>query len=176
MAHSAKFRTPAGRRLAGGGGDQIGLAQPLEVVSAALQTVKEDERCDIPLGCTVAATVGAGSEAEEGREAQFLGQHRIFHGHRVFTRIDVLKGRRLMLRKILLAAAASVTLLPQPSLAVGGADVAASQRWTAAAYASDPEQRCANVYGGQYWFLGATAPNCVQPNVERPYNNEMPRR
>lgn len=80
-----------------------------------------------------------------------------------------------MLRKIFLGAAVSVTLLPQPSLAMGGADVAASQRWTAAAYANDPEQRCANFYGSQYWFLGPTAPNCVQPNVERPYLNQMPR-
>lgn len=80
-----------------------------------------------------------------------------------------------MLRKILLAAAASVTLLPQPSQAMGGADVAAPQRWTAAAYATDPEQRCANVYGAQYGFLGPTAPNCVQPN-ERPYVSQMPRR
>ena len=81
-----------------------------------------------------------------------------------------------MLRKILLGAAASVTLLPQTSYAVGGADVAAAQRWTAAAYATDPEQRCANVYGAQYWFLGATAPNCVQPNVLQPYVNHMPGR
>lgn len=81
-----------------------------------------------------------------------------------------------MLRKILLGAAASVTLLPQPTLAMGGADVAAPQRWTAAAYATEPEQRCANVYGAQYWFLGATAPNCVQPHIERPYVNQMPRR
>ena len=74
-----------------------------------------------------------------------------------------------MLKKILLGAAVSITLLPHPSYAVGGADVAASMRWAAAAYARDPEQRCANVYGAQYWFLGATAPNCVQPNVARPY-------
>ena len=74
-----------------------------------------------------------------------------------------------MLCKILLGAAAAAALLPQPSYAVGGADVAASQRWTAAAYASDPEQRCANVYGEQYWFLGPTAPNCVQPHFVRPY-------
>lgn len=78
-----------------------------------------------------------------------------------------------MLRKILLAVAASVTLLPPLAHAMG--DVAASQRWTAAAYARDPEQRCANVYGSQYWFLGATAPNCVQPNVERPDVKQMPR-
>jgi hypothetical protein len=79
-----------------------------------------------------------------------------------------------MLRKIVLGAAATVALLPQPSYAIGGADVAAPQRWTAAAYASDPEQRCANVFGEQYWFLGATAPNCVQPNLA--YFNQMPRR
>jgi hypothetical protein len=80
-----------------------------------------------------------------------------------------------MLRTILLGAAATVTLLPLPSHAMGGADVAASQRWNAAVYASDPEQRCANVYGAQYWFLGPTAPNCVQPHFERPYVNQMPR-
>ncbi len=80
-----------------------------------------------------------------------------------------------MLRKTLLGIAASVMLLPQLAHAMGGADVAAAQRWTAAAYARDPEQRCANVYGGQYWFLGPTAPNCVQPNVERPDVNQVPR-
>jgi hypothetical protein len=81
-----------------------------------------------------------------------------------------------MLRRILLGVVASVTLLPPSSYAMGGADVAAPQRWTAAAYARDPEQRCANYYGAQYWFLGPTAPNCVQPNGERPYVNQMPRR
>jgi membrane protein YqaA with SNARE-associated domain len=80
-----------------------------------------------------------------------------------------------MLRNIFLGAALSITLLPQPSQAMGGADVAAAQRWTAAAYATDPAQRCANVYGAQYWFLGPTAPNCVQPNVGRPYIDQAPR-
>jgi hypothetical protein len=80
-----------------------------------------------------------------------------------------------MLRKVILGAVASAALLPQPSQAMGGADVAAAQRWTAAAYATDPEQRCANVYGEQYWFLGSTAPNCVQPNVVRPYADPMKR-
>jgi len=81
-----------------------------------------------------------------------------------------------MVRKILLGAAASAALLPQPSHAGAGADVAAPMRWAAAAYATDPEQRCPNVYGAQYWFLGPTAPNCVQPNVLQPYADQMPRR
>jgi hypothetical protein len=80
-----------------------------------------------------------------------------------------------MLRNIILGAVAVVTLLPLPSYAMGGADVAAPQRWTAAAYATDPEHRCANVYGAQYWFLGPTAPNCVQPNPPRPWVDQMPR-
>jgi hypothetical protein len=80
-----------------------------------------------------------------------------------------------MLKKIIFAAVASVTLLPLPSHAMGGADVAAAQRWNAAAFSTDPEQRCATVYGAQYWFLGPTAPNCVQPNPPHSYIDQMPR-
>jgi hypothetical protein len=78
-----------------------------------------------------------------------------------------------MLRKIIFGIAASLTLLPEASHAMGGADVAAPQRWNAAAIATDPAQRCANVYGAQYWFLGPTAPNCVQPSPPRPYIDQM---
>jgi hypothetical protein len=71
-----------------------------------------------------------------------------------------------MLRKILLGAAASAALLPQPSYAGGGADVAAPMRWAAAAYATNPAQRCANIYGSQYWFLDYP-PNCVPRGVDQ---------
>jgi len=71
-----------------------------------------------------------------------------------------------MLRKILLGAAASAALLPQPSYAGAGADVAAPMRWSTAAYATNPAQRCPNVYGAQYWFLDHP-PNCVPPSVDQ---------
>jgi hypothetical protein len=70
-----------------------------------------------------------------------------------------------MLRKILLGVAASLALLPQPSKAAGGGgmgDVADSMRRTAAIYSNDPAQRCPNIAGSQYWFLGPNAPNYVQ--------------
>jgi hypothetical protein len=66
-----------------------------------------------------------------------------------------------MLRKILLAAAAGVVLLPQLSYAMGG-DVAAPMRRTAAAYATNPADRCQNIDGSQYWFL-EWPPNCTPP-------------
>ena len=72
-----------------------------------------------------------------------------------------------MLRKILLGAAASWALSPQLSYASGGmGDVAASMRWSAAAYSTNPEQRCANTNGSQYWFL-EYPPNCVPPLAPR---------
>jgi hypothetical protein len=71
-----------------------------------------------------------------------------------------------MLRKILLGGAASAALLPQPSHAHG--DVAAPMRWTAAAYSTNPAQRCTNIDGSQYWFL-EYPPNCV------PADNQIPR-
>ena len=65
-----------------------------------------------------------------------------------------------MLRKILLGAVLGAALLPQSSLAACGTDVAAPMRWAAAAYATNPAQRCANIAGSQYWFLDRP-PNCV---------------
>jgi hypothetical protein len=68
-----------------------------------------------------------------------------------------------MLRKILLGAAASAALLPQPSYAGGGMGfVAGSMRWAAAANATDPAKRCTDINGSQYWFL-EYPPNCVPP-------------
>jgi len=72
-----------------------------------------------------------------------------------------------MLRNTLLGAAVSIALLPQPSIAGAGTDVAAPMRWAAAANATNPAQRCANVYGSQYWFL-EYPPNCVQPVDQTP--------
>jgi hypothetical protein len=67
-----------------------------------------------------------------------------------------------MLRKTLLGAATSIALLPQVQLsyAGAGADVAAPMRWAAAANETNPAQRCANIYGSQYWFL-EYPPNCA---------------
>jgi hypothetical protein len=65
-----------------------------------------------------------------------------------------------MLRKILSGVALSAALLSHPSYAGCGADVAAPMRWAAAAYATNPAQRCANINGSQYWFL-EYPPNCV---------------
>ena len=65
-----------------------------------------------------------------------------------------------MLRNILLGAAASIALLPQLSYAGAGTDVADPMRSAAAAYATDPAQRCPNIAGSQYWFLDP-APNCM---------------
>ena len=73
-----------------------------------------------------------------------------------------------MLRNTLLGAAASIALLPQLSYAGAGADVAAPMRWSAAAYATNPAQRCANINGSQYWFLDS-APNCVPPIDQTPH-------
>jgi hypothetical protein len=68
-----------------------------------------------------------------------------------------------MLRKILLGAAASAALFPQPSYAASAsANVADPLRWSAAANATDPANRCANINGSQYWFL-EYPPNCVPP-------------
>jgi hypothetical protein len=72
-----------------------------------------------------------------------------------------------MLRNIFLGAAASVALFPQLSYAGAGADVAAPMRWAAAAYATNPDQRCANIYGSQYWFLD-NPPNCAPLADQRP--------
>jgi len=69
-----------------------------------------------------------------------------------------------MLRKILLGVAAIGTLSAQPSYAGAGADVAAPMRWAAAAYATNPADRCPNVYGAQYWFF-EYPPNCVSPQA-----------
>jgi len=67
-----------------------------------------------------------------------------------------------MLRKTLLGAAASIALLPQLSYAGGGGmgDTADPMRRAAAAYATDPAQRCPNIAGSQYWFLDFP-PNCT---------------
>jgi hypothetical protein len=68
-----------------------------------------------------------------------------------------------MLRKILLGAAASAALLPQASYAASAsANVADPMRWAAAANATDPAKRCADINGSQYWFL-EYPPNCVPP-------------
>jgi hypothetical protein len=69
-----------------------------------------------------------------------------------------------MLRKILLGTALGAALSPQPSFAGCGTDVAAPMRWAAAAYATDPAQRCADIAGSQYWFLDHP-PNCA-PTVQ----------
>jgi hypothetical protein len=73
-----------------------------------------------------------------------------------------------MLRKILLGAAASVVLSPEISYAGAGGmgDVADSMRWSAAAYSTNPAQRCANIAGSQYWFL-EYPPNCVPADQAR---------
>jgi hypothetical protein len=71
-----------------------------------------------------------------------------------------------MLRKIVLGAAATWALSPEPLYAIGGADVAAPMRWAAASSATNPAQRCANVYGSQYWFL-EYPPNCAPPPAPR---------
>ena len=75
-----------------------------------------------------------------------------------------------MLRNTLLGAALSVALLPQPSFAGGGGmgDVADSMRRSAAAYATDPAQRCPNIAGSQYWFLDFP-PNCTPLVDQRPH-------
>jgi hypothetical protein len=68
-----------------------------------------------------------------------------------------------MLRKTLSGAAASIALLlPQLSYGAGGGmgDVADAMRRSAAAYATDPAQRCPNIAGSQYWFL-EFPPNCT---------------
>jgi hypothetical protein len=65
-----------------------------------------------------------------------------------------------MLRKIFSGAALSAALLPQSSYAGCGTDVAAPMRWAAAASATNPAQRCANINGSQYWFL-EYPPNCA---------------
>jgi hypothetical protein len=71
-----------------------------------------------------------------------------------------------MLRNILSGAALGAALLPQPSHAGCGTDVAAPMRWAAAAYATNPAQRCANIFGSQYWFLD-NPPNCVPGLADR---------
>jgi hypothetical protein len=64
-----------------------------------------------------------------------------------------------MLRKtvLVLEAVAGAILFAQSSYAVGGADVADPMRRTAAAFATNPAQRCQNISGSQWWF---TDPNC----------------
>jgi hypothetical protein len=69
-----------------------------------------------------------------------------------------------MLRKAMVGAAAGVALLPQ--LAYGGVDIPAPMRRTAAAYATNPAERCPNIDGSQYWFL-EWPPNCVPPSTEQ---------
>ena len=73
-----------------------------------------------------------------------------------------------MLRKTLLGAAASTALLPQLAYAGASANVADPMRWAAAASATNPAQRCANINGSQYWFLDST-PNCVPPIDQTPH-------
>ena len=64
-----------------------------------------------------------------------------------------------MLRKTLLVleVAASVVLFTQSSFAGASADVADPMRRTAAAFATNPVERCQNISGSQWWFVD---PNC----------------
>lgn len=59
---------------------------------------------------------------------------------------------------LILEVVAGVILFAQSSYAGASADVADPMRRTAAAYATDPAQRCQNIAGSQWWFVD---PNCM---------------
>ena len=58
---------------------------------------------------------------------------------------------------LIVEVAASVLLFAQSSYAGASADVADPMRRTAAAFATNPIERCQNISGSQWWFVD---PNC----------------
>jgi hypothetical protein len=86
-----------------------------------------------------------------------------------------------MLRKtLLLGAVASVVMLTQPAYAGSSgtgpghsADVADAMRSTAAAFATNPIERCQNISGSQWWFVD---PNCQAAAEYAAEENAPPRR
>ena len=80
-----------------------------------------------------------------------------------------------MLRKtaLIMEAAAGVILFAQSSFAGASADVADPMRRTAAAFATNPIQRCQNIAGSQWWFVD---PNCKAAAEYAAEENAPPRR
>jgi hypothetical protein len=74
--------------------------------------------------------------------------------------------RIVMLRKTLLGAVACVALTPELAYAYGGGYDADSMRRSAAAYATNPADRCPNLDGSQFWFL-EWPPNCAAPGAQQ---------
>jgi hypothetical protein len=80
-----------------------------------------------------------------------------------------------MLRKtaLIMEAAAGVILFASSSYAGASADVADPMRRTAAAFATNPIQRCQNIAGSQWWFVD---PNCKAAAEYAAEENAPPRR